>query len=278
MNTDFKICFSRISGTQNTFFIVNTFISPWREIYRSLSEKAKRDLAYQVCSSFHGFKTDGLVFLLEDPILDFKWDFFNSDGSSAEMCGNAARCASFFFNEFINDKNEIHFITGAGPISSRKLTKDIYEIQMNEVKFVKEINSDLTKGILLNTGVPHFVIEEDANLKVAKNLRNTSLFGPSGANITFVNKTSNFDISAVTFERGVEDFTQACGTGAVAAATYFNFKEKIDQSWLVKMPGGDLTVNNAVFNRKPTLSGPVKFEFEINFSFNQLIGSINEKI
>ncbi len=99
----------------------------------------------------------------------------------------------------------------------------------------------------LNTGVPHIVVEvpSTAELKKYRNeaaqIRSWIQLGPAGANVTFVHKHSGVQVSAVSFERGIENFTLACGTGAVAAASVIMANNHTSRCQ-VQMPGGDLQI------------------------------------
>jgi diaminopimelate epimerase len=120
-----------------------------------------------------------------------------------------------------------------------------------------------TSGLYVNTGVPHFVIEQKPDTELSRRLRKVTDFGPPGANITFVQNLTNTSLEAVTFERGVEDYTQACGTGAVAAAMYLQNQKGPQNSIEVHMPGGVLKIENATAGSRPFLTGPVQIEFDM---------------
>ena len=255
--------FTRASGAGNTFFIANIFDSQWKQKFSSLSDIDKASLAKTLCEGFDGFKTDGLLFLRPEPGFDFAWDFFNSDGSKAEMCGNAARCASLFFFENIKAQRSFRFKTLAGEISGEITLDGNVRVQMTQVHGLRTMKVLEKNGTFVNSGVPHFVIAEAPNAELAKRLRKVSDFGPPGANITFVEMKNRLLVKAVTFERGVEDFTMACGTGAVAAAMWLQQQNGTLPSVNVEMPGGTLTVDQAVEGQRPVLSGPTKLEFEM---------------
>lgn len=272
MKPSSQIEISRVSGAKNTFFIIDAFSEPWKSIYSSLTSTEKQKITKNLCTSFYGFKTDGLLFLHEKSNFDFAWDFYNSDGSFAEMCGNAARCASLFYFQRISAKKNIRFNTGAGDIGAEILNENSVKIEMSQISELKRMTVLKTSGIFVDTGVPHFVIEKKPDSILAKELRQVSDFGKSGANITFVENLENKFVDAVTFERGVEDFTQACGTGAVAAAMYFQDKIGSSQEVIVRMPGGTLTVQNAKPGIRPCLIGPAIIEFDILFDRNILVG------
>lgn len=254
-----SVIFERMNGAGNTFFLLNQKDS--EKVL--LDQRAK--IAKKLCQGFRGFHTDGLLFLDKHPDLDFQWDFYNSDGSKAEMCGNAARCASLFYSQQNQDKKDIRFLTTAGIISAKILDQNRVRVQMTEVKWLKENlnlrfqNQDI-QGSFLNTGVPHFVINGKPNRDIAVFLRRHESFLPTGSNITFFELIDSDKIDCVTFERGVENFTDACGTGAVAAAMVVMKKNK--QSRIqVNMPGGSILVEG---EKTPFMEGPAQFDFKIS--------------
>lgn len=235
------------------------------------SEPEKRKLAQQFCDFRKSSAADGILFLKNEnaDIADFSWDFYNADGSTAEMCGNAARCATqFCLEELAFPEEMIRFKTLAGIIRCEKKSDNEYQVQMSSPR-VLDPSLSLTVGdrtekfFFIDTGVPHLVFETSEDIfswrkdsekkNWAKRLRQHPLLPSHGANVTFVQKLKEKN-RAMTFERGVEDFTAACGTGAVAAAFFFHQKEKREFHDLL-MPGGLLKVNLKNENC-PLLIGP----------------------
>lgn len=256
---------TRVSGTENTFFIVNGFDRKTAELFDGLELSKKISTIRWICNEIPGFQTDGFLVLRSSPSADFRWDFWNSDGSFAEMCGNAARCATLFFDREIASKGKIRFETGAGIIHGQVVDKEQVEVEMTEVKEIcpSHILSSGEKVFYTNTGVPHVVLESAVDLALAQRIRNDQTLLPSGTNVTFVSSVQKASCEAVTFERGVEGLTKACGTGAVAAALYLQNKNGPTVSTEVRMPGGLLTVREASLNRKPSLLGPAQIEFKL---------------
>lgn len=273
INSD-QLSFTRTSGTRNTFFITHVQSGLWKDLYPKLIKEEKQNLTRKLCGSFHGFKTDGLLFLYDHKDYDFAWDFFNSDGSFAEMCGNAARCASLYYWKKIKSQKNIHFFTGAGDIDAEVISDGIIKVTMSKISEPVKKTVLGIEGLFLDTGVPHFVIEKTADRELAKKLRQVNDFGASGANITFVEDLKSDSLKAVTFERGVEDYTQACGTGAVASAMYYQAQKNISDDILIHMPGGDLQVQNAKAGTRPLLTGPAQIEFEIIIDKEMITGKI----
>jgi diaminopimelate epimerase len=255
---------TRWSGAGNTFYIADSWTGGW-----NCSESLRSNYAKKICNLFTLAPTDGLLYIEPCDNYDFKWDFYNSDGSRAEMCGNAARCAAQYFFKRIKEKNEIEFLTLAGPIGARILDSSQVAVRMpkqtEHPSFINEI-------FYINTGVPHLVVEGNPDIARARSLR--PLPGPRGSNVTFVTKLGRNTCEACTFERGVENFTAACGTGAVAAALYLKNKFQIDSleanQYQIQMPGGLLQVENASFNSSPLLLGPVEHCYDLSYQGEQV--------
>lgn len=250
-----------LSGAGNTFHIIH-------ELCDELTMENKKQIAKKVCRDD---SADGFIFLKKTSKSDyFEWDFFNNDGSDAEMCGNATRCVGHYIKNEIKSPHTVwHLNTVAGPIQIESLPGDQYQIMMTALLLK---HSDF--GFFCNTGVPHLVLvtDEFENYKSLKseayNLRFHREFSPAGTNVTYIQFSDkpNF-LKAVTYERGVEDFTEACGTGAVAAA-FYNLKTKGVKETTVEMPGGTLMMNLSNLNH-PLMTGPAVFigKYSYEFSF-----------
>ncbi|XGC80909.1 diaminopimelate epimerase [Bdellovibrio bacteriovorus] len=270
---------TKMSGTGNTFALVDARDgSDWVGTEMNLG-LSRPQFAKLVCDKVLGLATDGLLLIESgDKDFDFKWDFYNSDGSTAEMCGNAARCAALYCYENMEpaEKNSLKFATGAGLVTTQILGDGHVRVLMPEAKMVNpeqllKIENKIEKFVLVNTGVPHLV-QKIADLsstlalkEMARAARHHQDLKPAGANVTFYSVDSENHIKAVTFERGVEDYTLACGTGAVAAA-FVHAKANSQPKVIVQMPGGSLQV---VFNEKevhPLMTGEAVFVGDFKYN------------
>lgn len=271
-STELKM--TKVTATGNDFLIINLLDASVAQIWSIWEQKASRATwAKRFCNRHFGIGADGLVLLEKETNLDFKWDFYNSDGSLAEMCGNAARAVALFMKKNGIDQQILKWKTLAGPIQAEVLA-DRVDISMPEIKLADFNRSFLFDGqnynyTFLDTGVPHAVFHMNKPLvadqlrSLAKAVRQHQTFQPKGTNVTFVFAESTKIISSFTFERGVEDFTLSCGTGAVAAA-YTQFKLTKTGEIEVKVPGGRLAVN---FNRPhPHLIGPAQIITQCSLS------------
>ena len=244
----------RMNGAGNSFFVLE---DPEGELRR----QGLGSLARQLCRPEEGEQTDGMIVLVsENGDEDFRMLFYNADGSPGEMCGNGARCAARYGVEhgLVRDPENIRFRATAGVILARRLTEELYEVRLNDPSTVDlyrrapagdaEIACSYVE--LGNPGIPHAVTtataEDFADLDALRErgraLRYSSAF-PKGANVSFVRITGQDSVQAITFERGVEDFTLACGTGAGATAVSLILKGEIPGNTLrVEMPGGTLGI------------------------------------
>jgi diaminopimelate epimerase len=179
-------------------------------------ERADRSqLASKLCHRQNGIGADGMVVLLPHKEYDFEWEFYNADGSLADMCGNASRAVAHFANEKgISKEGKAEFLTGAGVI--RATINGLYVISdMITPKIIdRSIEEDGENWWLINTGVPHLVTIRDTLVKFdIEQMRR--LRHKYNANVNIC-KPMQDSLSVRTYERGVEDETLACGTGMVA--------------------------------------------------------------
>jgi diaminopimelate epimerase len=260
--------FSKMNGAGNDFIFVDN---------RAGAVRLTREQIVRLCDRHRGIGADGLMLLIPctSGKADWAWQFYNSDGSTGEMCGNGARCFARFVQRAVGlNGSGFTFETEAGVITAKfqaervtvNLTKP-KDLRLNEqVKLstgVETIHS-------LNTGVPHAVLYvPDADKAMVQSLgpeiRRHSHFGPRGTNVNFVQVIGPNHIRVRTFERGVEGETLACGTGVAASALIssrvHNFKSPVK----VQVQGGDtLEVSfderNGEFENV-RLTGPAEFVF-----------------
>ncbi len=193
---------------------------------------------------------DGLIFIEDSQKADFSWRFYNGDGSAAEMCGNGARCAArFAYAKGIADK-KMSFETVAGIIEAEILDDgdEVSLLMTSPFDFRTglevELGGSKTSLSFMNSGVPHAVLfmDEGAEIPVKEwgnEVRFHELFQPAGTNVNFVQALAEGGIRVRTYERGVEDETMACGTGAVAAAIFAASEGVTSSPVTVTTSGGD---------------------------------------
>lgn len=183
--------------------------------------------ARRVCRRKLSVGADGLILIEASDRVDFQWQFYNADGSRAEMCGNGARCAARLAHELGIAGPHMHFQTDAGPIEAQ-MRGDRVRIKMTPPSACRlDDTLELAGGALtvssINTGVPHVVVEKDTPadadiVPLGREIRYHAAFAPAGTNVNFIHAAQAHRLQVRTYERGVEDETLACGTGCVAAA------------------------------------------------------------
>ncbi len=254
----------KLSATGNDFLLVDLLnpnsLALWKREWGTHSRSA---LVREWCNRHEGLGADGVLFIEPDPSADFVWDFYNSDGGSAELCGNAARAVSLYMQRE-HGKAKLSFKTRAGFVNARVESAESIEVELPAIAFAEWDQLTSNQKTLFDfvmAGVPHAVVQVPS-LKDRAALQNLALalkselrFQKDGVNVTFVQTVSPSELNAMTFERGVEDFTLACGTGAVAAA-HWVLRGKENQEIQVQVPGGRLSV--IWKSGRPLLKGPAK--------------------
>ncbi len=222
-------------------------------------------LARRLCDRKNGIGADGLMVLeLPEHGGDIKMCFYNNDGSSAEMCGNGARCLCRHCHDFgISDKTQT-IETLAGMVYGERISENQYRIRLNrpsEVSLQMQVSNRACDYIVLGeNGIPHAVVLADLSEKrailhdFARNLRYASEF-PKGANVNLCSVLSENELNLLTYERGVEDFTLACGTGTGATVYALHQRGLVQgKSTRVNVDGGTLYVD--IIDGDIYLTGP----------------------
>ena len=215
------IHFYKMSGCGNDFIIIDNR-SP------VIAEKELQSFIVGVCRRKMSVGADGIILIEDSDTVDFKWRFYNSDGSLAEMCGNGARCVARFACLNGITGPDMAFETLAGVVSASVSETGLVKIRMTDPLNLKlDYPLHLQDGKFLissvNTGVPHVVmvmdnIDETPVREMGKEIRFHPDFAPAGTNANFVAIRPDKIVAVRTYERGVEDETLACGTGCVASA------------------------------------------------------------
>lgn len=205
-------------------------------------------LAVALCKLTHA---DGFMAVDHSDTADFKLHFYNSDGSRGEMCGNGARCICRFAYDNGIAGETMTVETDAGIVHGRRLSQDRYIVRLNNPGILDlHRKTDCAYVELGSPGVPHAVKEipgltweqGDALRDMARALRFDPAF-PKGANANLYTWLDDTTVRILTFERGVEDYTLACGTGSASTAVTLWAQGKLPGGKLtVKNPGGDLAV------------------------------------
>lgn len=248
--------FTKMHGAGNDFVILDNLSG-------SIPGSDYSRLAQTLCRRRLSIGADGLMIVLPaQGVGDYAMRFYNSDGSLGEMCGNGARCiARYGFDHGLaGDIQRIE--TTAGIVVGQRIERDLYCIRLNDPTAVETEIGIPWEGQILSVsyielgdpGIPHAVLElpdwdalpEEELRSLGAYIRSYAAF-PKGANVTFRKRLGRNHVKAVTFERGVEDFTLACGTGAGSTAAAMRLRGELGNETLtLDFPGGELQVSLSV--------------------------------
>jgi diaminopimelate epimerase len=260
--------FTKMHGAGNDFVLVDN---------RAGKIRLSREQVVRLCDRHRGVGADGVLLLVPSASdkADWAWEFYNSDGSTGEMCGNGARCFSRFVQKLSGVSRGFTFETEAGVITAsfqgERVTVSLTrpgELRLNQ-QVPLSVGTQTIHSI--NTGVPHavlFVPDADRAMvqQLGPEIRRHAHFGPKGTNVNFVQRLGPNQIRVRTFERGVEGETLACGTGVTAAALIAARLHGFTSPVKVQVRGGDrLEVSFKEERGQFTdvqLSGPAEFVFE----------------
>lgn len=260
--------FTKMNGAGNDFILIDN-----REGKVAIGPKE----AARLCHRQLGIGADGLLLLVPAKAgkAEWAWDFYNSDGSMADMCGNGARCFARFIQRQTGAKERTTFETGAGVITGI-FNGERVQVNLTAPRDLKlDAKIALKQGAesihSLNTGVPHAVLfVPDADKAMVQGLgaeiRYHADFAPKGTNVNFVQILGPNSIRVRTYERGVEGETLACGTGVTAASLISARLNGWKSPVQVRVQGGDLLEvgwreESGSFS-DVTLTGPADFVFE----------------
>lgn len=282
-----KIYFTKMQGIGNDYIYINCFteqiINP-------------NELAIKISNRHFGVGSDGVVLILPSDIADIRMRMFNSDGSEAEMCGNASRCvAKFAYDNQLVNKNEFTLETGAGLKKIKLLINDgeitgatvdmgkpilkpelipvaICEGQPKCQDYKIRIDNQDYKITAVSMGNPHAVVfMENINglnlTEIGPKFENYAAF-PKRINTEFVEIVSRHKIKMRVWERGAGE-TLACGTGACAAAVASCLNGLTDRELEVELLGGILHIHWNENNDHIYMSGPAETVFTGEYYWQQ---------
>jgi diaminopimelate epimerase len=265
--------FYKMSGSGNDFVMVDATREPAEQLVDPAAVQA-------ICARATGIGADGIVLLQPSRVADFRMTYLNSDGSPADLCGNASLCSTRLASELgilnTSAEREFRMETDAGVLAVR-LLDDSPEVDLQPVT---DVRTKLPFRLALGeqwigyalAGVPHLVVRVDdvSTVDVAgrgRPLRHEASL-PNGANVNFVSPDVAGGWRIRTFERGVEGETLACGTGSVATAILLaESGEATDRVALTTKSGRLLKVRlrRSADGWHPSLSGEARIVFEGRF-------------
>nr|WP_228085031.1 diaminopimelate epimerase [Mucilaginibacter sp. JRF] len=250
--------FYKYQGAGNDFILVDN-----RE---NIVDHHDPELLARLCDRRFGIGGDGIMFLQNADGYDFEMVYYNADGNPSSMCGNGGRCIVAFAKFLGVIENETEFVAVDGPHYAKISAEGTWvSLQMIDVE---QITRD-GEAYVLNTGSPHYVtlaqqLKDKNVFAEGSAIRNNETYCAQGINVNFVEPLTDTDGYFLrTFERGVEDETFACGTGATAVAlamaAHNNQTGQITTP--VKVLGGDLNIRFNYDGERYTdifLEGPAK--------------------
>jgi diaminopimelate epimerase len=263
--------FYKMSGSGNDFIIIDN---------RDLSLNVGNLPAFvrKVCVRKISVGADGLLLIEPSKTVNFKWQFFNSDGSVAEMCGNAARCvARYAYLRSIAPK-KMSFETLIGIISA-EVNDDVVKVRLTDPSLLRIAQTIMLNGrecILdcIDTGVPHAVSFVDSAetcsvVGTGRQIRHHEHFAPRGTNANFAEVLDRHKMKVRTYERGVEDETLACGTGVVASVLAAAGRGLLDSPVDVLVQSGESL--RIYFTKKDDSFGEIYLEGKVKIIYQGLL-------
>jgi diaminopimelate epimerase len=259
MEIKMQLEFYKYQGAGNDFVMIDN--------RSGFFPKENTQLVAHLCDRRFGIGGDGLILLENDTETDFKMVYYNSDGNQSSMCGNGGRCLVAFAKDLEVIEDKTTFIATDGLHHASFEDNGLVSLQMIDVPTV-DIKNDHS---FLNTGSPHHVqmVEDLEHYNIKEEgaaIRYGELYGAAGSNINFVKKIDDTTFRLRTYERGVEDETLACGTGATAVAIAMNATGQTNATAInINVEGGKLVVSfdkgqNGFTN--VFLKGPAEFVFK----------------
>jgi diaminopimelate epimerase len=227
------IPFSKYHGTGNDFVMIDN---------RTLGLELSQSHIAQLCNRRFGIGADGLI-LLQMEERTVRMVYFNSDGAPSSMCGNGGRCFVDFAQNLnaLRDSGEFLAVDG---MHEFKMEGKLVSLKMGDVPSIEHIG----ENVYLNTGSPHFVTMVDDVLSIdlindARKVRYNDRFAAEGTNVNFVELMDGLT-HIRTYERGVEDETLSCGTGATACAIVMHHLGNVSETEVpIKVLGGKVSVS-----------------------------------
>ncbi|MDI6401703.1 diaminopimelate epimerase [Balneolaceae bacterium ANBcel3] len=247
-----EIAFVKMHGAGNDFIVLDARTS-------SFPIQSIKEHASLLCNRRTGIGADGILMLGHSTTHDYYMHYLNADGSEAGMCGNGARCLARFAFDLGLDA-ELSFEINNLSYRAQVGTEDV-SVSFPVSPDPEKIQLDNREWLTLHTGTEHIVsffddialLSDQWMRDTGKNYRNRLDLFPIGTNVNFASVVNEDHLKIVTYERGVEDLTLACGTGAIASAISWYHTTKCIQHPLtpvqthphiqVDCPGGPLFVS-----------------------------------
>ena len=269
--------FTKMQGAGNDFIIIDNRDGV-------IPKDALSALAVRLCAYHTGVGADGLMVITDSSSADYAMLFYNNDGSIGEMCGNGSRCiCRYGYDNGLAGEIQ-HVETASGTVVGKRIDEQRYQVRLNDPSLIdlhRKVSFDgadydcayIELGV---PGLPHAIVRldnwdgTDSNKlrELGGKLRRAKEF-PKGANVTFVKKLGENELKAITFERGVENFTLACGTGCGSAVTALTLLGLVSgKNVRINMPGGLIEITLDAKNGNVSnilMTGPTAVVFKGEF-------------
>jgi diaminopimelate epimerase len=270
-----KIKFKKMSGAGNDFILIDNLNGRYALDWSQIAPK--------LCDRRNGIGADGLLIIERSTKADFKMNYFNADGTYGGMCGNGGRCSALFISILFSHKKvsfeALEYVYHAAQLDNTNVMlrmKDVISFELNKML---QIDETILPVHFIDTGSPHVVlyindlpsniqseVKTDGIIRLGRLIRNHRQFKPHGVNVNFVEIADNKNISMRTYERGVEDETYACGTGAIASSIVSSVRKGINHPVNVKTHSNELLIVDFIEAegrfKEVTLTGPAISTFE----------------
>ena len=275
------IHFTKAEGAQNDFVIVD-------DRRGELTAEQRRSFTRLISHRRKGAGSDGAIFIDASDTHDFVMAFYNPDGSVGSMCGNGGRCAAMFAyqNGFAGEVMSFEVLgrSYSARIEGKLVTLTFPPPRTIDNENVLEAPLGETTVRFIDTGAPHLVLFAENVAKktdfadldvhtIAPWFRHHAMFAPEGVNVNIVRYQHEL-LEIRTFEKGVEDETEACGTGAIASAIAVYLRLGVPPPIRLLTHGGDMlevgfapdagydTSNPMHYAKDLYLKGPATLVFE----------------
>ena len=220
-------------------------------------------LAKNLCHRHLGIGADGFIMLKQHATHAYAWDFFNSDGTRASMCGNASRCVGHYAHKHHLAPQAHTFWAGERAIEIKVKERDVVQSHLGKHSPIEAIELQTSygkKGYLTNTGVPHLVIftQEKELLPLCGTEELRDLRERFDANVNIVHQKDTHTLQVHTYERGVEGITLACGTGMGAASAVTSCVMGLGNNFICIPPSGEELIFD-IHERNVSFEGVVRY-------------------
>ncbi len=264
------LTFYKYHGAGNDFVMIDN--------RHKIFNKNNIELVKKICHRHFSVGADGVLLLENSHDYDFEMIYINSDGSYGSMCGNGGRCIVQFANSLgmVRDLQHINFCA-AGEIYQAQMIDGRVRLKMQDVSEITERNG---LPFLYSGNTPHQVVmvadlDMFPVLEQGKKIRYADT-DPQGVNVNFVEEREGI-FHVRTYERGVENETLACGTGATSVAIYCASKNLLKNNFCsIKMPGGTLKIsfekNSNGTYQNIWLEGPTTFVYTGEIRDTEVVG------